>query len=351
MSQLPPSLPAGADDFFLHQIVAPHGTVGTDQRWGERSFFSVPLGDEGLLELGLRAYPQTRVVESYAVARCGTTQYNVRAADALEYADALTLAAGTVRTSIVRPLSTWHLSVDAPESGIEAELTFEARTSAFYCRPLRVERDGDVLVDNITFFQSGRYSGSAKIGDHEFELSGVSGARDRSWGHRKRESAPARGLMTWMVFECQSGALIAWIYEKADGTRTYTDGAWLDESGEVRPIQVANHRYEFDRKSGGLVRGTASIDDREIEFEVRSTIYMAGAGHTDGRERSGQLKVGDTTSERWEFDSAESMLRRRAVDDNYVSCVVDGKPAHGIVEVARGAHVQYGDPPPHPDHG
>lgn len=337
--------PTPSDDLFLHQIVAPQGTVGTDQRWGERSFFSVPLTDTVLFEMGLRAYPQRALIEGYAVARKGDEQWNVRTGAELSYGDPLTISAGAIQSRIVEPGAKWHLRVDAPQHEVEVDLTFEARTAQFFCDPMHIERDGEVLVHNVTYFQSGRYTGWATIAGERFEVEGRAGLRDRSWGHRKRESAPARGLMTLIAIERPAGALLAWVYEKGDGTRTYTHGAWLDEDGGARHVEAVEHRYEFDPESGSLLRGELTIDGAAVEFEVNTAVHMSGAGHTEGRGRSGTLVPGEILADRWQVGAPAEARRRRAVDDYLSTFRVDGEPGHGIVEVARGTTAAYGEPP------
>lgn len=338
--------PSPADDLFLHQIVGPQGQVGTEQRWGERSFFSVPLDEGALLELGLRAYPQRGTIEGYAVARDADVQRNVRAARNLQLDNPLTLTAGVIHSEVVRPQREWKLAVAAPAQGIEAELTYRSRTVPFYTEPLKVERDGELLVHNLTYFQSGRYTGQVRVGDREFELKDSVGARDRSWGHRKRESAPARGLMSWIDIELADGAVIVWLYEKADGTRTYTDGCWLDEDGNSRRVESVEHRYEFDPESGALCGGTLIVDGRAVSIEVGNVVYMAGAGHVEGTGRSGSLTHGEVRGESWSLAHPAACAERRSVDDHLVAFELDGTPGRGIIEVARGTHVRYGDPPP-----
>ena len=90
-------------------------------------------------------------------------------------------------------MRTSQLTIDAPEHGLQAEITFDARTAA-YEEP-RQTRYNDVRLqfDVTRATQFGDWSGSIRTGEDTLTLDDhtVWGCKDRSWGVRP-VGAPAR---------------------------------------------------------------------------------------------------------------------------------------------------------------
>ena len=118
------------DDYPIHQAAVPIAQAGNghpdfyDRFWfngyTEDMFFAVAMG----------SYPNRGVIDAaFSVVHDGV-QRSVFASGRAPHDRSVTQV-GPITVDIVEPMRTTRITIDAPEQGLQAELTFEARTAAY----------------------------------------------------------------------------------------------------------------------------------------------------------------------------------------------------------------------------
>jgi hypothetical protein len=335
------------DDFFCHQLVEPHVRVQlNDLSWAERAFFTVSHPERLALDIGISMYPNNDVIESYAVAALpGGKQVSLRASRDLSEGR-WPLWAGPIRGEVLEPLKRWRLVCEPNESGIEFDLEYVARARPHETKMPTLIRKGRLMYDNVIAFQPGRYSGWVRVGEERFELDGLPGNRDRSWGVRASgEGRIKRGLVTTLFGEFDDVSLLAMMYERFDGTPVVQSGAVSYDSGEVVPIVEFSHDHRFDHDSRQLESTTIElVDDYGEHWSVRAEpafrLFLAGGGYTSDERRRGQLGVPLWTEE-WDLNDPELVRRVDNLNDNVCPLYCGDRVGHGIVETLLGQHDRY----------
>jgi hypothetical protein len=123
-----------------------------------------------------------------------------------------------------------RIAIAPNDTGIEANLTFSARTACIEEGRQTMRRDGRIIMDATRFTQFGRWDGSVTYGGRRVAVDPkrVYGTKDRSWGVRpvgepELGGAPARSLpqifFLWAPIQWGDFCTHAGIFEDADGTR------------------------------------------------------------------------------------------------------------------------------------
>ena len=179
---------SGYDDYPIHQASVPVSqTSGTDVNFYDRSFFN-GYGQEGSPHFGLAMglYPNRHVADAaFSVIHDGE-QISVFASQRAPADRRDATRVGPINIDVIEPMRVLHLSVDAAEHGVTAELTFGARSEAIE-EPHYWWRVGvRTIFDYTRFTQFGTWSGWIEIDGRRIDLSpaNVWGSRDRSWGIR-----------------------------------------------------------------------------------------------------------------------------------------------------------------------
>ncbi len=190
------------DDFPLHQTSHPVArTAGTDINHYDRYFFNGYTRDTRLFfALAMGLYPNRHVADAhFSVVVDGQTidaeQINVHASRRapLDRAEANTV--GPIQVEVLEPLHALRITVDAPQHGLRADLTF-VRRSAPIEEPHFFNQIGHrVLMDSTRMTQFGGWEGWIEIdGDViDLEPGETLGSRDRSWGIRPVGEPAATG--------------------------------------------------------------------------------------------------------------------------------------------------------------
>ncbi len=177
-----------ADDYPLHQTAEPIAHPGSgDRNHYDRYFFNGHTSDGSLFfSAAMGFYPNRQVIDgAFSVVREGV-QRSVFASGRIP-PDRRQTRIGPVRIEVVEPLRTLRLVVDDDESGLGAELTFEARSAAW--EEPRFTRHGHgtrLVMDYTRLTQWGRWSGTVQVDGERIAVQpdDVVGVRDRSWGIR-----------------------------------------------------------------------------------------------------------------------------------------------------------------------
>ena len=200
----------------------------------------------------------------------------------------------------------------------------------------------------MSFFQSGRFSGTVALDGKEYAVDRRPGFRDRSWGMRKHDGAPGRGLVVFATAEFEDKALYVLFYETASGRRPYTGGWLMTEQGIVDTVTAAEHDLRFGEHwlDGGGARPDDGVgrDAHRLEFETETRLFLSGVGYSPepGARYPGQRRVRPDRPRHAPRGSRARPTTARA------SCST-ARPGHGYVEIGRGTHVRYRPEPATPE--
>jgi hypothetical protein len=335
------------DDFFCHQMVAPHVQVlHNDPTWAERAYFPVSDPDRFALDVGISLFPNADVLEAYAIATVpGGPQWSLRASRDLS-SGRWPLAVGPFSFEILDPLNTWRLRTTPNPSGMEFDLLYEARCDAFETSSPTIYRRNRLVYENVNLLQTGRYSGELTIEGERFALDHIPGHRDRTWGIRSSgEGQIPRGMFAWLSAEFDDLALMVIVHERRDGTPVRIDGTISYEGGGLVDIVAVEHDLTFDHDTRQLQRGTFILTDSrervwEVEVEPTMRLFLSGAGYTAGPRRRGHLGE-PLWSARWDVADPAVLERVEELNDNICRMRCGNRSGHGVVETLLGAHDRY----------
>lgn len=181
-----PAMLTRGDDYPLHQTPEPIALAGTDRNFYDRYFFngySAQAGDARMVAVAFGVYPHLDIVDAHFCWLHEGRQVNLHAS-ARANGERLLLRAGPIAVEVVEPLRRLRVTVDAPEHGMRADLTFTARAAPIE-EPRFTRRIGTrTLLDYTRLTQNGTYEGWIEVDGARHDLSGFVGTRDRSWGVR-----------------------------------------------------------------------------------------------------------------------------------------------------------------------
>jgi hypothetical protein len=174
------------DDYPIHQTPEPVAFAGSDRNFYDRYFFNGYSADGGLFfAAALGVYPHLDVIDAAFCILLDGKQHNIRASRRLN-SERMDLRVGPIEVSVLQPLRRLRVRVTDNDSGITADLTFEARHAPIE-EPRFTRRNGPrMFMDYTRMTQNGAWGGVVSIGGDErrIEPHAVFGTRDRSWGIR-----------------------------------------------------------------------------------------------------------------------------------------------------------------------
>jgi hypothetical protein len=192
------------DDFPIHQTAEPVAYAGTDRNFYDRYFFngyeaanSEGGGDgDAMFAAAFGVYPHLNIADAAFCWMKDGRQVNLHASRWLEM-ERMDLAVGPIRIEVLEPLQRLRITVEAPDHGVSAQVTFEGRSFPIE-EPRFTRRIGPrTLLDYTRLTQNGSYAGWIEVDGERHDLAGFVGTRDRSWGVRPvgardpQELAPA----------------------------------------------------------------------------------------------------------------------------------------------------------------
>lgn len=172
-----------ADDFPLHQTPEPMAFAGTDRNFYDRYFFNGYTADGSVFfAVAMGFYPQLGIADAAFSLIIDGVQHNIRASRHLVGGERLDLSVGPISVEIALPLQQLRVRLADNDSGITADLTFDARSAPIE-EPRFTRRNGTRLfMDYTRMTQNGAWSG--RIGSVAVDPTATMGTRDRSWGIR-----------------------------------------------------------------------------------------------------------------------------------------------------------------------
>lgn len=288
---------SGFDDYPIHQASVPVSeTAGSDINFYDRSFFNGYDRDgSSYFGVAMGLYPNRHVADAaFSVIR-GTEQISVFASQRAPADRRDALHIGPIRIEVVEPMHVLRVSVDAPEHGVAADLTFTSRSAAIE-EPHYWWRVGvRAIFDYTRFTQFGEWTGWIDVdGDRvDFVPQRVWGSRDKSWGVRPvgepaptgAPVAPPQFYWLWAPVNFETLSTHFDVNEYGDGRRWHevgvlarTDGSAAEHMRTVdyrvtwRPGTRWADRFEYD-----LVDWQGQV--HTVTLQSRREFQMCGLGY------------------------------------------------------------------------
>jgi hypothetical protein len=295
------------DDFPIHQGAVPVAQpVSGDPNHYDRYFFNGYDADRALFfGAAMGHYPNRQTIDgAFSVVHEGI-EHSVFASGLMPD-DRRVTTVGPITVVVDDPLRVLRVIVTAPEHGLEAELTFRARTIAME-EPRQTIVDGARLVMDYTrLTQWGAWEGSIRVHGTELTVTPdvALGTRDRSWGVRpvgEQAPLPPSGRLPelfwlWAPLNFDDVATHLALFEHADGTRWMQSGAilpvldgpesptWGVDDG-VEHVPAVDYDLEWEPGTRRARAATVTLSPRDadpwtIELEPITTFRMRGLGYT-----------------------------------------------------------------------
>jgi hypothetical protein len=205
--------------------------------------------------------------------------------------------------------------VDAPEHGLQAELTFRARTAAIQEPPFFMRSGTRTVMDYTRLTQFGAWEGWVSVDGERIDCSPaeVLGSRDRSWGIRpvgeRAPGAPGPVPQFYWLWAPISFADVCThfdVNEWDDGRRWHESGYLVPLGDEPARAAVAvDYRLQWEPGTRWAAGFSLEIHDEAgdthtVSLEPIYHFLMKGIGYTHPDWRHGTWK-GDLVAggDRW----------------------------------------------------
>jgi hypothetical protein len=265
----------------FHDEMVSADTPNLPERFFDRFVFNLHRTDatSPSILFGLGIYPPKDTVDGFAILVTDSEQRNVRFSSELSATEGA--SAGPLGWEVVEPMRTWRVTLGPNPTGLEFDLTWRARTPAWF---------GDVKMTNGKgapssfehLFQSGLYDGTLTIDGRQEEVRGWYGQRDRSRGVRTMSGG--QGLHLWYQAQFPDRSVGFLYVEDREHQPTLLEGAVMHVDGRLETIAGVRHDLHFDGdldlESGTVEVRTASGDLYLIEADASAGGgYMSGGGY------------------------------------------------------------------------
>ncbi|GAC84681.1 hypothetical protein GP2_024_01080 [Gordonia paraffinivorans NBRC 108238] len=328
----------------FHDPLVGRETEGLPAGFFDRFMFNMhPVaGGAPSVIMGHGRYPLKDTVDGFVVVSTETEQRNLRYASKLSAAELD--GAGPFRFEVVEPNQQWRLQLAPNEIGVEFDITWQARTPAWF-GTVAVQNDSGTPTSFDHLFQSGFYTGTLSIDGQTRSVDGWYGQRDRSRGVRTMSGG--QGLHIWYQAQFPEFAVGFLLVETRDHQRLLLEGAVMHTDGTLDPIVDVKHSLSFsdglDLEEGTVEVTTAAGQTYRMQADARSGGgYMAGAGY--GGHHGKDLGIDHVESDSFPLDGSVSpKTLDSALTDRLATFDLDGVPGSGIFEFAltRSSRYQY----------
>lgn len=288
-----------ADEFFHHQVVETHASVGsTDPSWTEKVCGAVFANDGSLaVGFGFGKYVNRNVVDGYGGVSRGVAQWTVRASRALT-SDPDGVNVGPLRYEVQAPLQRVRVQLEAtPAQPIAYDLVLEGLVPCM----LEDREDRRTLngyrrtADQIRYHQVGTARGWVEVEGRRTEVTPEhwTMTRDHSWGVRPGVGAPLPDLEPDPMDAAPPRVLAVWNplrFRGAQGRDYAFHQYFLRYAGDGWQHERVQGGFEF---SDGRREGVRSIEPR-LQFDPRNQRLLGGEFHLtlrDGTPRVWPVRV------------------------------------------------------------
>jgi hypothetical protein len=228
---------------------------------------------------------------------------------------------GPISVEVVEPLRTLRVRVAPNDTGIEADLTFAARSEAIE-EPRMTSRAGSrVIMDATRMTQFGTWTGRLVAGgrEHRVDPAAVLGTRDRSWGVRPvgepeggaPAAMPGQFFWLWAPLHFERDCVLATVAENAHG-RPWFESAWRADAERfgddaLHELGRVTHRLRWQRGTRRASGGTLEVavpggPALAIDLEPLLVFPMRGLGYAGSDWSHGTWKGEDAVGgQTWEL--------------------------------------------------
>lgn len=347
------------DDYPIHQTPEPIAhPASSDPNVYDRTWFNAYSDDATrYFGFGLAVYPHRQILDAhFSCVEAGGNQHCLYASRRAPQ-ERTDQSVGPIRLEIVEPLRRARIIIEDNDSGISADLTFSARTSAIQeARQILWNRQRRAM-DATRFAQFGRWSGTVSHPDGEFTVDEATwrGTKDRSWGvrgvgERVPMGAPATELPSafflWAPLQWDDHVTHAVFFDGKQGeaivrealtSPLYAGEADIpDELDDVTtPMATAVHRVEYHPGTRWAKRAELDLIDvygavRTITLEPQLRFQFKGLGYHHPSWNQGNWK-GELAIEAESFDPLQlAPLAPENVHVQQVVKVTDDQGRTGI---------------------
>jgi hypothetical protein len=313
------------DDYPIHQTPAPIAQpVSADPNHYDRYWFNGYEQDgEFFLGGAMGHYPNRGVIDAaFSVVHDGV-EHSVFASGAMP-TDRSTVI-GPLRIEVVEPLRAIRYIVGPNDTGLEADVTFRARTEAIEEPRQQIVRNNVPMMDYTRLTQWGTWEGTITLPTGvtlTVDPARTYATRDRSWGVRgvgqqaptNFSSSAMQVFWLWAPLNFDDCCTHLALFERADGER------WLEQALIVpllpdtsEPEHLARSEYRIEWMPGRREMASASLVLNKkdgtaipITFEKLYTFRMRGIGYMHPQfshgSNHGELEVGGESIKLDDFD-------------------------------------------------
>jgi hypothetical protein len=265
----------------FHDDLVTASETGFPERFFDRFVFNMHRSDATVpsIVFGHGLHPGRDTVDGFAIVSTASEQRNVRWSSELSATD--WRSCGPFSFEVLEPNSTWRLVLGENPTRMSFDVTWRARTPAWW---------GDVDVTGPTgestsfahLFQSGYVDGSLTIDGDAQRIERWYSQRDRSRGIRTL--AGGQGLHVWCQAQFPDRSVGFLLVESRDGGRLLLEGAVLHTDGTLEGIVDVRHDLVVDDRldlESGLIHVTTA-SGRAYELSADASAgggYLAGGGY------------------------------------------------------------------------
>jgi hypothetical protein len=359
------------DDYPIHQTAEPLAFLETSDRNAYARYWFNGFDPDGEFYFGIAfaIYPHREVMDcALSIVRKDGTQDSFRASRRLR-GDRTDMRVGPFTLQIVDPMRTVRVCIARNDTGITADLTFEARGPA-RDEPQDVIRHGVRTIARMTrFTQFGMWSGHITVGEkrQDVDPAKIYATRDRSWGWRGvgepepgvSKTLPEQMFWLWAPIHWEKQCTHYGVFESKDGKRgkefahifpAYERSEQFDPVGctGFRECGTGAHRLTF--KPGGRFAGASEIDLIDagetvtIKLQPLLTFYMMGIGYFHETWGHGFYKGEEAiTAEHWNLSELDTSGFQYQHVQHVVRATRGDEVGHGVLEqLIYGPHRRYG---------
>ncbi len=322
------------DDYPIHQTPEPIAhPASSDPNVYDRTWFN-GYSEDGMkyFGFGLAVYPHRGILDAhFSCVEAGGRQHCLYASRRAPQ-ERTDMSVGPIRLEIVEPLRRARVIIDDNVTGIAADLTFSARTSAIQeARQILWDRQRKIM-DATRFAQFGRWTGTITHPEGELTVDEESwrGTKDRSWGvrgvgERIRLGAPqpfGSAFFLWAPLQWDDHITHAVFFDGSRGealvrealtSPLYASEADIpDELEDVAtPMATAVHRVEYQpgtrwarRAELDLIDLYGAVRTITLEPQLRFQFKGLGYGHPTWKQGmwKGELEVAGESFDPLELD-------------------------------------------------
>jgi hypothetical protein len=320
---------------FHDQLTDPAAS-GLPERFFDRFMFNMHPTDalEPVVILGGGRYPPKSVADGYVMVVIGDEQRNIRFSSPTDQTSGSRV--GPLEWETVEPMRRWRLRLAPNATGLELDVTWEARAPAWFGEVVVGNEEQDDVTSFTHLFQSGHYRGTLTLDGASRSVDGWYGQRDRSRGVRTMSGG--QGLHIWYQAQFPERSVGFLLVEGRDNARLLLEGAVMHTDGRIDPILDVEHDLIFDEdlelRGGSVVVLTAGGARLAIDTDPAGRgVYMAGGGYGGHHGRAGGEEVIDADTYRLDGTTSPRSFDT-SLTDRLSRFTCDGERGIGIFEFA-----------------